>query len=391
MKFLNLLLMVIFVTFSNSYSSNNDSIHEPADTAREKPTDSLLSDSTLIDSNPSWSPDGNYIAFISHRSGKTDIWIMSPDGSNIRNITEGYAGANHSIAWDPNGNRIAFTSQTIGTFSSDIWITDIDGANPINITAQLGLNDGYFNGYPVWSPNGNFISFSDDSASRADVKIVNLDDFSLNNVTLGIRQVNTISTWSPDSRYIAVYSAPGSDSLLPQVWVIAIDGTTTRDVTYSLQDLLGPENTLKSIPYLAWSPATDAIAFVASYMGGNLDILSVSGDGTKLSNLTKDLDHTNTYPVWSPDGDRIAFQSRYRGNLDIWVMNADGSNHRNLTPDSDAKDQYPSWSPDGSKIAFESDRDGNPDIWIMNADGSNPVNLTGNRQSDQAAICSDCY
>ena len=379
MRFANLLLILTIVIFSRPHQINNDSPSDPNNAAKKNLGVSFLSNSTPIDRNPSWSPDGNHMAFVSNRSGKSDIWIMAADGSNIKNITAEYAGANHSFAWSPDGSQIVFTSQAIGTFSSDVWIEDIDGANPINITAQLGLNDGFFNGYPAWSPNGKLISFSDDGPDRADVKVLDISNFDIKNITLGIRQVNTISTWSPDSQSIAVYSGPAPNSLLQQIWVISVNGTNPKNVTSSLQDLLGSEHTLNFIPYLVWSPTNDTIAFAAAYMGGNLDIFSVSGDGTKLSNLTKGLNTDSTYPVWSPDGDKIAFQAGEKGNLDIWVMNADGSNYINLTPNSDAKDQFPSWSPDGGKIAFESDRDGDPDIWVMNADGSNLVNLTGIR------------
>ena len=50
-------------------------------------------------------------------------------------------------------------------------------------------------------------------------------------------------------------------------------------------------------------------------------------------------------------------------------MNADGSEHKRLT-NNRAFDMFPSWSPDGKKIAFQSKRDGNGEIYVMNPDGS---------------------
>jgi Tol biopolymer transport system component len=86
-------------------------------------------------------------------------------------------------------------------------------------------------------------------------------------------------------------------------------------------------------------------------------------------------------PAWSPDGRKIAFQSKRRfgsnaGKGEIYVMNADGSGKRNLTRNR-AQDGSPSWSPDGRRIGFVSNRDGRrPEAHVMNADGSGQRSLT---------------
>jgi TolB protein len=57
-------------------------------------------------------------------------------------------------------------------------------------------------------------------------------------------------------------------------------------------------------------------------------------------------------------------------------MNADGSGVRNVSNMPNSNQYRPSWSPDGNRIAFESDSFGNGEIFIMNADGSEKRNLT---------------
>jgi Tol biopolymer transport system component len=89
----------------------------------------------------------------------------------------------------------------------------------------------------------------------------------------------------------------------------------------------------------------------------------------------------DSYPRWSPDGQRIAFQSYGGGNWEIYVMNADGSGRTRLT-DNPASDDGPSWSPTGRSIAFYSDRDGNREIYVMRADGTGRTRLTDDPAPD---------
>ena len=63
-------------------------------------------------------------------------------------------------------------------------------------------------------------------------------------------------------------------------------------------------------------------------------------------------------------------------------MNPDGSIPSRLTTNL-AQDYNPTWSPDGNRIAFQSDRDGNTEIYVMHADGSNQTRLTNNKATDQ--------
>ena len=76
---------------------------------------------------------------------------------------------------------------------------------------------------------------------------------------------------------------------------------------------------------------------------------------------------------------QIAFVSGRDWNMEIYVMDADGNNLRNLTNHL-AWDESPSWSPDGQRIAFQSDREGgkNFEIYVIDADGNNLRNLTNN-------------
>jgi TolB protein len=87
---------------------------------------------------------------------------------------------------------------------------------------------------------------------------------------------------------------------------------------------------------------------------------------------------SDAYPVESPDGKKIVFQSNRTGNWEIFTMNSDGTELKQLTHEP-AADNTPSWSPDGKRIVFVSERNGkeyDSEVYIMNADGGNQIRLT---------------
>jgi Tol biopolymer transport system component len=142
---------------------------------------------------------------------------------------------------------------------------------------------------------------------------------------------------------------------------------------------------LGAIAYPVWSPDGRKIAFSGyskTRQRGNVvgDIYVMNADGSGLTRLTSN-PADDSFPAWSPDGKQIAFVSDRTSVPEIYVINTDGSALTRLTYQTGST---PAWSGDGSHIAFVSLRDGNPEIYVMNADGSNQVRLTQNAAEDEA-------
>jgi Tol biopolymer transport system component len=82
-----------------------------------------------------------------------------------------------------------------------------------------------------------------------------------------------------------------------------------------------------------------------------------------------------TTPRWSPDGQRIVFDSNASGEYDIWVADATGGKLQRLTTDP-ANDGNPSWSRNGRWIYFDSARKGGQQVWKIPAEGGDAVQVT---------------
>ena len=181
-------------------------------------------------------------------------------------------------------------------------------------------------------------------------------------------------SWSPDGRRIAFISSrddpdPSDDESVWEIYVMNADG--------SGQTRLTNDSAWHSLP--RWSPDGQRIAY-QSRTDGNWQIYVMNADGSGRTRLT-DESRSSSELSWSPDSQRIALRSTRDGNNEIYVMSADGLAQTRLT-DNAANDRFPGWSPDGQRIAFYSYRDENWDIYVMNADGSAQTRLTDNSARD---------
>lgn len=99
---------------------------------------------------------GTDIAFASRRDGNLDVYVVRPDGSSLRRLTDSAAG-DRAPQWSPDGTRIAFVSERDG--NPEIYVMYADGSGQTRLTTDPGDDNG-----PAWSANGDRIAFSGDRA-----------------------------------------------------------------------------------------------------------------------------------------------------------------------------------------------------------------------------------
>ncbi len=174
-------------------------------------------------------------------------------------------------------------------------------------------------------------------------------------------------TWSPDGQsiaFVALENIQGAEELHYHLCVINRDGTGKKC-------LLERESIIWTV---AWSPTGERILFE---QGSAIWLVRPDGSGLfKVADAPiEDWRPYTAQPVWSPDGQRIAFAAPGVGgenNADIFVVNADGSGLFNLTQHPE-EDLQPVWSPNGQYIAFVTTRQGHWGIYAVGVDGSNLV------------------
>jgi TolB protein len=148
-----------------------------------------LTDSIAIDTSPSYSPDGSQIVFTSDRgggSGRSQIYVMGADGSNPHRISFG-DGVYSTPVWSPRGDLIAFTKQSAGQFQIGVMRTDGSG--------ERILSTGFQQEGPTWAPNGRVLMFFRDSGGGP--KLISVDLTGRNEQSIPTANYASDPAWSP--------------------------------------------------------------------------------------------------------------------------------------------------------------------------------------------------
>jgi Tol biopolymer transport system component len=151
-------------------------------------------------------------------------------------------------------------------------------------------------------------------------------------------------SWSPDGSMIVYRDSRRGINEDDEIYVISADGSGARNLTQDPSNDWGPE----------WSADGEWIVFNSDRDGHPMGGYLMRPDGTDVRRIESDT--WIEYPSLSPDGDRLVFMGHSGGNYEIYVADIATGETTALT-DSPGSDGWPVWSPDGEWIAFVTERD----------------------------------
>ncbi|HJQ68637.1 MAG TPA: protein kinase [Blastocatellia bacterium] len=328
----------------------------------------LTGDCPSDDTQPAFSPDGQYIAFRSERDGG-GVFVMGASGESVRRLSDrGYA---YQPAWSPDSQEVIYTEERFRDprerqiSPHRLWAVSIKTLERRLITTKDVVQ-------PQWSPNGHRLAYwAMDASSQRDIWTMSpTGDAAVQVTNDAATDWNPI--WSPDGKHLYFVSDRSGGM---QLWRVAIDEHTGR--TFSAPELVPTPSAFTQ--HISLSRDGKRLSFVTVSLKRNLyriridpgreKVIGQPEARTQWSRQGSDLDI-------SPDGQYLVCTTVADTREDLALLNSDGSGGPQWLTDDEYKDRGPRWSPDGKRIAFYSNRSGNFEIWLINADGTGLRRLT---------------
>jgi Tol biopolymer transport system component/imidazolonepropionase-like amidohydrolase len=348
-----------------------------------------------FDGQPRFSPDGKTIVFVSDRSGSENLYLVDPDGKNLRPMTRGANQAFISPDWTPDGKYVVVSK------SNDLWLYHRDGGNGLRLTGQTpapagrgggGTAPTNFMGASV-TPDGRYIYAGARTGAAGYNQMLGTTQIAMYDRETGKLVTRSLELGtgfrpavSPDGKWLAYASRQMA------VTGLKLRELATGDERWLAHDIqrddIESRGSRDLLPGYSWT--ADSRAIVLSHHGKFWNVDATSGKQTlipftaEVDQLIGDLvrfeygvnDSVLTVRQVrgarpSPDGRRLAFSA-----LDhLWIMDLPSGTPRRLTRSTDGE-HSPVWSPDGIYIAYVSWNEDGGDIWRISPDGASPQKLT---------------
>lgn len=316
------------------------------------------------ETNPHFSPDGNWIAFTGQYDGNTDVYLVPSEGGQPQRLTW-HPGSDEVTGWTPDGNNVLFTSGREGTptAESKFFTVSVNGGMPnaLEIPRAAGgeiSEDGKFIAYtPIsfWDPEWRNYR----GGQAQPIWIVDMKDYSLKQTTQPDNERHTDPVWLNGKVYFL-----SELDYANNIWSFDPATDEIEQVTFH-----------KKFDVKSLDAGGGAIVYEQGSLLHLLDPQTNQSKQLKI-NLAGDFHWARsrwadvpagrlTNASLSPKGNRALFE--YRG--DIFTVPKKEGDWRNLTRSSNAADRFPTWSPDGQSIAWFSDASGEYQLMIGDQKG----------------------
>ncbi len=369
-----------------------------------------------IESDPHFSPDGNWIAFTGQYDGNTDVFLVPARGGVPKRLTF-HPDADEVSGWTPDGRSVLFSSSRDSSSRySRLFTINVDGTGmPKDVPLPMA-NRGSI------SPDGKSIAYEPLSQWQPDWKyykggqtqpiwIANLADSSIEKIPrnnsndknpiwigdkiyfLSDRDKGIVTLFEYDSRSKTVNKVFDNDDLdvknasangdmivyeqFGSIYTIKTGSKAPSKVAISVAgDFPGVrprfENIGSRIANAAVSPTGIRAIFEARG-----EIFSVPADKGDARNLTNTPGTMERDPSWSPDGKWIAYFSDESGEYMLYLRDQTGIGEvkKIALGDKPAFFSSPVWSPDSKKIAYN---DNHVNLWVLDVESKRNVKVDAN-------------
>jgi eukaryotic-like serine/threonine-protein kinase len=341
------------------------------------------------------SPDGRQLAYVASAGGVSQLWLRSLNSTTAQALA-GTEGASYPF-WSPNNHSIGFFAnaklkrldiggapQTLATAvgrggtwnaadvilfvpnpASGLFRIAASGGEAVPVTRLNGQNNHRF---PVFLPNGRqFLFFALGAPEASGIYLGSLDSTEIHRITAS----ETPGVYLPSG--LLLWSRSGT--------LVGQQLDTEKYALHGGPAILSDQVAFESGVGVAVS--VSAGGMVAYRAGGTTrrQLTWFDRSGKTLGVLGDPDDKGLSSPSLSPDGRRVAVYRTEQGNADIWVL--DGTHTDRLTFGG-SLNRYPLWSPDGSRIVFDSNRKGHRDLYQKSPDGGEETLLLTSDQDMNA-------
>jgi len=314
------------------------------------------------DSYPAWSPDGRTLAFIRSLDHGNALYTIPPLGGSERKIAEGYFVDGSS--WSPDSKFLAVADGQSSNNLPSLYLISVESGERLRLTMPPNIKEEDRD--PAFSPDGRKILFTRcHETYTCGLYLLNLSPGY--RPTAGPRSLSEESdrirgaAWTSDGKEV-VYSVYRQAGLGAQLMRIRLGASAPpQTLAYSGGPVVTP----------AIARRGNRLAYV--HMLDDMDIRQIQPG--KPSHRFASSTRYDGLPQYSPDGKRLAFCSARSGQIEVWVSPADGTNPVQLTNFRDTT-CTPRWSPDGASLAFDRHLKRVWHVFVMASDGGASRRLT---------------